>query len=72
MKGVGDGTLINGATVSKDVRQQTSGVMKMPYDQIEQEIGSSRVLVESNAGMYHLSALNSLWRIYRIEDKAIK
>lgn len=34
--------------------------------------GSSRVLVESNAGMYHLSALNSLWRIYRIEDKAIK
>jgi hypothetical protein len=35
-----------------------------------EKFDSSRVLVESNAGMQHLSALNSLWRIYRLEDKA--
>jgi hypothetical protein len=46
----------------KNVEDRTEADLEM--------IGSSRVLVESNAEMYHLSALNSLWRIYRIEDKA--
>lgn len=54
----------------KDCRRQ---FVENPENIIPQDKrGSSRVLVESNAGMYHLSALNSLWRIYRIEDKAIK
>jgi hypothetical protein len=53
-----------------DVPQGQMVELKVSEDMADfsflEKCDSSRVLVESNAGMYHLSALNSLWRIYRL------